>query len=239
MALSWPGSAASLHGGRRLEQPVEIRLIRQAPMRAAGLARQDCSEARVGWAERSEPTILIELADCATLQTGGHASLCPPYDTLPRGHGCRFSEFLVAAAASLCLSSLAIAQPAPAPVRAPPRPVVAPAPGQQPPAAAPRAPRAAACHNGMSFDRFLADLKQQARGRGRLAARARPRPRPTSSTTKASSTATAASACSARCSPNSPATGRPMALQKMRRRESRCMRRRSRARKRNMACRRR
>ena len=44
-ALSRPGSAASLHGGRRLEQPVEIGLIRQAPMRAAGLARPDCSEA--------------------------------------------------------------------------------------------------------------------------------------------------------------------------------------------------
>ena len=38
-------------------------------------------------------------------------------------------------------------------------------PGQQP-AAAPRAPRAAACHNGMSFDRFLADLKQQAMAEG-------------------------------------------------------------------------
>ena len=34
-------------------------------------------------------------------------------------------------------------------------------PGQQPVAAAP-SPRAASCHNGMSFDRFLADLKQQA-----------------------------------------------------------------------------
>ena len=71
-------------------------------------------------------------------------------------------RLLVAAAASLALSSLAIAQPAPAPVRPAPRPAVAPVPGQQPPAAAPRAPRAAACHNGMSFDRFLADLKQQA-----------------------------------------------------------------------------
>ena len=75
-------------------------------------------------------------------------------------------RFLVAAAASLCLSTLAIAQPAPGPVRASPRPVVAPAPGQQPPAAAPRAPRAAACHNGQSFDRFLADLKQQAVAEG-------------------------------------------------------------------------
>ncbi|KRR29839.1 lytic murein transglycosylase [Bradyrhizobium retamae] len=71
---------------------------------------------------------------------------------------------LVAATASLFLSSLAIAQPVLAPVR--PAPRVAPAPGQQPPAAAPRAPRAAACHNGLSFDRFLADLKQQAAAEG-------------------------------------------------------------------------
>jgi lytic murein transglycosylase len=82
-------------------------------------------------------------------------------------------RFLVAAAAFLSLSSLAIAQPAPAPGSHPaparptaPRPVVAPVPGQQPPAAAPRSPRAAACHNGMSFDRFLADLKQQAQAEG-------------------------------------------------------------------------
>src|SRR5437764_3999749 len=73
-------------------------------------------------------------------------------------------RLLLAAAASLSLSSLAIAQPAPAPIRpAPARPAaVAPVPGQQPPAAVARSPRAAACHNGMSFDRFLADLKQQA-----------------------------------------------------------------------------
>ncbi|WP_028347014.1 lytic murein transglycosylase [Bradyrhizobium murdochi] len=73
---------------------------------------------------------------------------------------------LVAATASLLLSSLAIAQPVPAPVRPAPRPVVAPAPGQQPTAAAPRAPRGAACHNGLSFERFLADLKQQAAAEG-------------------------------------------------------------------------
>src|SRR5437764_9626470 len=83
-------------------------------------------------------------------------------------------RLMLAAAASLSLSSLAIAQPAPAPVRpaparpaaAAPRPAVAPVPGQQPPAAAPRSPRAAACHNGMPFDRFLADLKQQALAEG-------------------------------------------------------------------------
>ena len=103
-------------------------------------------------------------------------------------------KLLLAAAASLSLSSLAIAQPAPAPARpaaVQPRPP-APAPGQQPAAAAPRSPRAAACHNGMSFDRFLADLKQQAVAEGVVAARAgrgrtlprlrpkhrQPRPRP-------------------------------------------------------------
>lgn len=74
-------------------------------------------------------------------------------------------RLLVAATASLYLSSLAIAQQPPAPVRAAPRPVAAPAPGQ-PPAAAPRAPRGAACHNGQSFDRFLADLKQKAIAEG-------------------------------------------------------------------------
>src|SRR3954469_4101180 len=77
-----------------------------------------------------------------------------------------FSRFLVVIAASLAFSSLASAQPAPAPVRpAParpvaPRPPAAAVPGQ-PPAAAP-SPRAASCHNGMNFDRFLADLKEQA-----------------------------------------------------------------------------
>lgn len=75
-------------------------------------------------------------------------------------------KLLLAATASLYLSSLAIAQQPPAPVRAAPRPVAAPAPGQQPPAATPRAPRGAACHNGQSFDRFLADLKQKAVAEG-------------------------------------------------------------------------
>jgi lytic murein transglycosylase len=55
-------------------------------------------------------------------------------------------------AALIALSEVALAQFAPAPGR----PVAAPRP-----AAAPVA-RAASCHNGMSFDRFLADLKQQA-----------------------------------------------------------------------------
>ena len=77
-----------------------------------------------------------------------------------------FSRILVVVAASLTLSSMALAQPAPAPARpaaarpVAPRPPAATVPGQ-PPVAAP-SPRAASCHNGMSFDRFLADLKQQA-----------------------------------------------------------------------------
>ncbi|WKA30185.1 lytic murein transglycosylase [Bradyrhizobium roseum] len=73
-------------------------------------------------------------------------------------------RLLLAATVSASLSSLATAQPAPGQVRAAPRPIVVP--GQQPPAAAPRAPRAAACHNGQSFERFLADLKQQAVAQG-------------------------------------------------------------------------
>jgi lytic murein transglycosylase len=63
-------------------------------------------------------------------------------------------------ALSLVFSSAAVAQltPAPArPVAASPRPAAA----KPRPTAAP-AQRAASCHNGLSFDRFLADLKQQA-----------------------------------------------------------------------------
>ena len=63
-------------------------------------------------------------------------------------------------ALSLVFSSAALAQltPAPArPVAASPRPAVA----SPRPTAAP-AQRAASCHNGQSFERFLADLKQQA-----------------------------------------------------------------------------
>jgi lytic murein transglycosylase len=57
-------------------------------------------------------------------------------------------------AASLALSFAASAQPA----AVSPRPIAVPAK----PAAAPALRGGAACHNGMSFDRFLADLKQQA-----------------------------------------------------------------------------
>jgi lytic murein transglycosylase len=73
---------------------------------------------------------------------------------------------IAASATCLVLSSVAYAQFAPPPPRtAPARPVAPPRPQgaplvQQPVVAA--APRAASCHNGMSFDRFLADVKQQA-----------------------------------------------------------------------------
>jgi lytic murein transglycosylase len=79
-----------------------------------------------------------------------------------------FSRFFVIVAASVAFSSAGLAQPAPAPARpAPARPAAAqPLPpaacvAGQPAARAP-SPRAAACHNGMPFDRFLAELKQQA-----------------------------------------------------------------------------
>ncbi|MBR1248237.1 lytic murein transglycosylase [Bradyrhizobium sp. AUGA SZCCT0169] len=77
--------------------------------------------------------------------------------------------------AALAVSSAALSQPALAPVRpAPARPAAAPqpkpvaVPGQQPAprpvAASPRG--GAACHNGMSFDRFLTELKQKAVAEG-------------------------------------------------------------------------
>ena len=79
----------------------------------------------------------------------------------------RFSSILSGAAVLVLLGGpqQAPAQPATAPARptaVPARPAAAPA---RPPAAPPAAPAprgGAACHNGMSFDRFLADLKQQA-----------------------------------------------------------------------------
>jgi lytic murein transglycosylase len=87
--------------------------------------------------------------------------------TLSSGISCAAA----ALAASLLLASTASAQPLPAPARpAPARP-----PAASPAATAPRpapaatsvAPRGgAACHNGMSFDRFLSDLKQRAVAEG-------------------------------------------------------------------------
>src|SRR5882724_4043778 len=59
---------------------------------------------------------------------------------------------------ALLSAMLCAPQPTPAQLLAPPgQPMAVPA---RPPAAP--SPRAAACHNGASFDRFLADLKQQA-----------------------------------------------------------------------------
>ena len=60
--------------------------------------------------------------------------------------------------ALLCGPQQASAQPA----GASPRPIAAPARPAAAPVAAPAPRGGAACHNGMSFDRFLADLKQQA-----------------------------------------------------------------------------
>ncbi len=79
---------------------------------------------------------------------------------------------------------------------------------------------------------------ETARGGGRrIAADAGGRGARTSSTTRASSTATAASACSARSLPSSPAAWRRRSGCSRARRTSRPTRRRSRARRRSMACR--
>ena len=77
-------------------------------------------------------------------------------------------RFLVAAAASLALliGSHRPTGPRSCPARAGPAAAVAAGTAgrrrPRPPVASAPSPRAAACHNGMSFDRFLADLKQQA-----------------------------------------------------------------------------
>jgi lytic murein transglycosylase len=73
---------------------------------------------------------------------------------------------ITALAASLLLSSAASAQPAPTRTVAP-RPAAAPFDPAAAPTAAPRratapSPRAASCHAGQPFDRFLAELKQKA-----------------------------------------------------------------------------
>jgi lytic murein transglycosylase len=64
----------------------------------------------------------------------------------------------ILAAGILTISSAALSQQ---PLAAPAKPIVA---APRPVAAA--SPRGAACHNGMSFDRFLADLKQKAAAAG-------------------------------------------------------------------------
>src|SRR5258707_3158156 len=62
----------------------------------------------------------------------------------------RFSTALFLAGAVLLAMLCGLQQASAQPIASPARPVAAPV------------PRGAACHNGMSFDRFLADLKQQA-----------------------------------------------------------------------------
>src|SRR5258705_13152104 len=62
----------------------------------------------------------------------------------------RFSTALFLAGAVLLAMLCGLQQASAQPMPPPARPVAAPV------------PRGAACHNGMSFDRFLADLKQQA-----------------------------------------------------------------------------
>src|SRR3569832_1252592 len=63
---------------------------------------------------------------------------------------------LTALAATLTFASMAEAQFAPAPA-----PII-----RAPHAARAPSPRAASCHNGQSFDRFLAELKQKAAADG-------------------------------------------------------------------------
>ena len=80
----------------------------------------------------------------------GNPALCrQPVMSMPiRLPGSR--AVIAAIAAWLACSSAASAQALAKPAVTPTRPVAAPA------------SRAASCHNGLSFDRFLADLKQQA-----------------------------------------------------------------------------
>src|SRR5215475_8342984 len=67
----------------------------------------------------------------------------------PAGNPMLKTRFAIAAVALLALSTTASAQ------------VLAP-PAKPPAPPKPAAPRAASCHNGASFDRFLAEVKQQA-----------------------------------------------------------------------------
>src|SRR5258705_9354150 len=69
----------------------------------------------------------------------------------PTGNDMRIFSTAIFLVGSFLLAMLCGLQQASAqPIASPARPVAAPV------------PRGAACHNGMSFDRFLADLKQQA-----------------------------------------------------------------------------
>src|SRR5258705_10585545 len=89
------------------------------------------------------PVVTLPFCDATTPSTLANCRLT----------GNRMRKFLTARffpGAVLCVV-LCGPQSAPAqPIAVPARPVAAPV------------PRGAACHNGMSFDRFLADLKQQA-----------------------------------------------------------------------------
>ena len=146
-------------------------------------------------------------------------------------------KLLLAAAASLTFSSLAFAQPAPAPAPTgggATDTAAAGVPGQ--PVARAPSPRAAACHNGMSFDRFLADLKQQAVAEG-VSQRALGEAAPYLVYDQSIVNRDRGQRVFGQVFTELHETGRPMARQKMRRRESGCMRRRSTAPRRNMACR--
>jgi membrane-bound lytic murein transglycosylase B len=67
------------------------------------------------------------------------------------------TRLILGAALLALLGAMMLLAPRPAPAQ--------PMPAPARPAAAPM-PRAAACHNGQSFDRFLAELKQQAAAAG-------------------------------------------------------------------------
>ena len=102
-------------------------------------------------------------------------------------------------------------------------------------AAAPRG--GAACHNGMSFDRFLADLKQQAVAEG-VSQRALAEAAPYLVYDQGIVNRDRGQRVFGQVFTEFAGTGRPMDAARMRRRESGCMRRRSTAPRRNMACRR-
>jgi lytic murein transglycosylase len=72
---------------------------------------------------------------------------------------------IITIAAALMLSAAAAQQPFPRPAAPARLPSAAPK-GPPGPAATAPSPRAAACHNGASFDKFLAELKQQAVAQG-------------------------------------------------------------------------
>ena len=93
------------------------------------------------------------LPGIALVYAGGLIPLFKPVISMPASSP-RVPIVIAVLAAALALSTTALAQqllPNPA----------APAPARARPAAV-ATPRAASCHNGQSFDRFLAELKQKA-----------------------------------------------------------------------------